>query len=57
MPDPNFSIPDPDPGSKRFWIQDPGSGSASKNLRIFYPKNVSKLSEFLSENVHPGYGS
>jgi hypothetical protein len=35
--DPNFSIPDP--GSRVKKIPDPGSGSASKNLSIFNPKN------------------
>jgi hypothetical protein len=38
--DANFSIQDL--GQK---IPDPGSGSASKNLSIFNPKAVSKLSE------------
>jgi hypothetical protein len=38
IPDPNFSITDP--GSRVKKIQDPGSGSASKNLSIFYTKTV-----------------
>ncbi len=56
----------PDPGSKRFRIQgqkDPGSGCASKNLRILTPKTVSKLSEKWSVMLipdpvffHPGSG-
>jgi hypothetical protein len=41
IPDPNYSIPDP--GSRVKKIPDPGS--ASKNLSIFNPKIVSKLSE------------
>jgi hypothetical protein len=40
--DPKF--PFPDPGSKRLWIPGPGSGSASKNLNIFNPKNCFYLS-------------
>jgi hypothetical protein len=43
IPDTNFSIPDPASRVKK--IQDPRSGSASKNLSIFSPKAVSKLSE------------
>jgi hypothetical protein len=43
IPDPNFFIPDP--GFRVNKIPDPGSGSASKNLRIYNPKNFSKLSE------------
>jgi hypothetical protein len=35
--DPNFFIPDP--GSKRFRIPDPISGSASKHLSNFNPRN------------------
>jgi hypothetical protein len=35
----------PDPGSRVKKIPDPGSGSASKNLRIFNPKFFSKLSD------------
>ena len=35
------------PESRAIKIPDPGSGSASKNLRIFNPENVSKLSEKL----------
>jgi hypothetical protein len=34
---PFFSIPDP--RLKTFWIPNPGSGSASKNLSFFNPKN------------------
>jgi hypothetical protein len=41
FPDPNFSNPDPGSGVKK--IKDPGS--PSKNLSIFNPKLVSKLSE------------
>jgi hypothetical protein len=41
IPDPNFH-----PGSRVKKIPDPGTGSASKTLSIFHPKNiVSKLSE------------
>jgi hypothetical protein len=39
--DPNFFHP----GSRVKRIPDTGSGSASKNLSIFHPKIVSKLSE------------
>jgi hypothetical protein len=40
------------PGSLIQGLKEPGSGSASKNLCIFSPKTVSKL----SENVHPDPG-
>ncbi len=46
IPDPNFSIPGP--GSRIKKIPDPGSGSASKNLSIFSPKNCFKLSKIWS---------
>jgi hypothetical protein len=46
-------IPDPGseffhPGSRVKKIQNPGSGSASKNLKYFNPKIVSKLSQLCS---------
>ncbi len=55
IPDPNFSIPDP--GSKRFRIPDPESGSASKNLSIFIPKNCFYAVGNMIQGVHPGSGS
>ncbi len=48
IPNPNFSILDPDPGSRVKKIPDPGSGCASKNLSILTQKIVSKLSEIRS---------
>ncbi len=47
-------IPEPDqvPGSRVKKIPDPGSGSASKNLRVFNPENP-KLSEKLFEMFIP----
>ncbi len=38
IPDPNFSIPNP--GSRAKKAQDPGSGSATKNVRIFNTKII-----------------
>jgi hypothetical protein len=49
MPAPNFSIPDS--GSRVKKIPDPGS--ASKNLIIFHPKIVPKLSEIKSRMFIP----
>jgi hypothetical protein len=50
IPDPNFH-----PGSRAKKNSDPGfgSGSAPKNLSIFYPKTVSMLVEKLSEMFIP----
>ncbi len=52
----------PDPGSDLFqpriqgW-HDPGSGSASKNLNIFNPKNWYQFRKNSTRDVHPGSGS
>jgi hypothetical protein len=56
IPDPNFSILDPDPGSMVKNIPNPGSGSASKNLSI-KPKNCFSALENIIRDVHPGSGS
>ncbi len=55
IPNPNFSHPGsriPDPGSKRFRI--PDTGSASKNLSNFNPKNCFQALEKMIRDVHPG---
>jgi hypothetical protein len=53
IPDPgsDFSIPDPGWVKK---IPDPGSGSASKYLSIFIPKNCFEALGNMIEDVHPG---
>jgi hypothetical protein len=59
IPDPGSEFSIPDPGSRVKKIPDPGFGSASKNLSIFNPKIVSKLSEIgnMIRDINPGYGS
>jgi hypothetical protein len=59
IPDPESRIPNP--GSKVKTAPDPGSVSATRNLNIFYPKIVSKLSEICPGRLsriqillHPG---
>jgi hypothetical protein len=52
LPDPNFSNPDPESTVKK--ISDPGSGSASKNLGIFNPKNCFYALGNMIRDVHPG---
>jgi hypothetical protein len=51
IPDPTFFYP----GSRVKKIPDPGSGSASKNLNIFNPKNCFSLGNIIRD-VHPGFG-
>ncbi len=51
IPDPNVSTPDLESRVKK--IPDPGS--ALKNVRILALKTVSKLSEKIIWDVHPGF--
>jgi hypothetical protein len=46
----------PDPGSRVKKIQDPGSGSASKNFKYFNPTNFFQALGNMIRDVHLGSG-
>ncbi len=54
IPDPNFSIPDSDPRSKRFRIL---GLETHQRIKYFLPKNFFSALGNMIRDVHPGFGS